>query len=291
MLRSSNQPAFSLTHPYFYMKASLSTLFKKQIPSIKSALKRFAGRAVCARKLLPMSALQRVEKSRREQPHRPGLQRGIEALGIRTRANRAKVSAIPAEGPLIVTGNHPVSGDGLALLDLMLGIRKHSDVKIAAEKHVLDHPELKPHVIEVNDQCARQSVSDMIKHIKGGGALIIFPENMFHGRRFGRRRVTPAWKRGVGTIAMRSGASVLPFYIANMPNRWLPWKILLKIPIVLDLALDRELVNTKMDVRIGDLLHPKTIAQLGNSRNITAELRNIVYDLARDPAGTFMPQS
>ena len=273
------------------MKASLSTLFKKQIPSIRSALKRFVGRAVCARKLLPLSALQRVEKSRREQPHRPGLQRGIEALGIRTRANRAKVSAIPTEGPLIVTGNHPVSGDGLALLDLMLSIRKHSDVKIAAESFALDHPELKPHVIEVNDQCARQSVSDMIKHIKGGGALIIFPENMFHGRRYGRRRVAPAWKRGVGTIAMRSGASVLPFYIANMPNRWLPWKILLKIPKVLDWALDRELVNTKMDVRIGDLLQPKTIAQLGNSRNITAELRNNVYDLARDPAGTFMPQS
>ena len=103
-----------------------------------------------ARKLLPLSALQRVEKSRREQPHRPGLQRGIEALGIRTRANHAKVSAIPSEGPLIVTGNHPVSGDGLALLDLMLGMRKFGDVKIAAESHVLDHPELKPYVIEVN---------------------------------------------------------------------------------------------------------------------------------------------
>ena len=254
-------------------------------------MRRFAGCAVFARKLLPLSALQRVEKSRREQPHRPGLQRGIEALGIRTRANHAKVSAIPSEGPLIVTGNHPVSGDGLALLDLMLGMRKYGDVKIAAESHVLDHPELKPYVIEVNGPRASHSVSDMIKHIKGGGALIIFPENMFHGRRYGRRRAAPAWKRGVGTIAMRSEAPVLPFYIANMPNRWFPWKILLKIPKVSGWALDRELVNTEMDVRIGDLLQPKTIAQLSDSRNITAELRKKVYDLAGDPVGSLMPQS
>ncbi len=274
------------------MKASPSTLLTRQTPSIRRALKGFVGRAVHAlqaKKILPLSSLQRLEKSRKEQLHGPSLQRGIESLGIRTRADRAKVSGIPSEGPLIVTGNHPILGDGLALLSLMLGARKCSDVKIVAISHVVDHPELKPYVIEVNEQCTEQIVSDMVKHIKGGGVLIIFPEDMLHGRRYGRRRAAPAWKRGVGTIAKRSGAPVLPFYIANMPSRLLPWSILHKIPKLLVWALDRELVDTEMDIRIGDLLQPKTIALLGNSRNITAELRDNVYDLAGDPSGTLMP--
>ena len=167
----------------------------------------------------------------------------------------------------------------------MLSIRKHSDVKIVAESHVMGYPELRPYVIVADDNCSRQSVSDMLKHIKDGGALIIFPENMFHGRRYGMRRAPQAWKRGVGTIAKRSGAPVLPFYIANMPNRWLPWKILERIPTLFSWALDRELVDTKMDVRIGNLVQPKTIAQMGDSLCITAELRSNVYELAREPAG------
>ncbi|MDG1357731.1 MAG: 1-acyl-sn-glycerol-3-phosphate acyltransferase, partial [Akkermansiaceae bacterium] len=278
--------------PLSPMKASPSTSLIKQNPGIRVALKGFVARAVHAlqaRKILPLSSLQRLEKSRRGQLRGPGLLRGIESLGIRARANRIKVSAIPSEGPLIVTGNHPIFGDGLALLSLMLGARKYSDVKIVAISHVVDHPELKPYVIEINEQCNRQIVSDMVKHIKGGGVLIIFPEDMLHGRRFGRRRAAPAWKRGVGTIAKRSGAPILPFYIANMPSRLLPWSILPKIPKLLTWALDRELVDTEMDVRIGDLLQQEIIAQLGDSRNITAKLRDKVYDLAGDPAGTFMP--
>jgi len=82
---------------------------------------------------------------------------------------------IPAQGPLLVASNHPGAYDILALLASV----RRDDIKVVASgvNAMRRLPNLAQHMIYVtSDVHARLSVvRDMIRHLRAGGALLIFP--------------------------------------------------------------------------------------------------------------------
>ncbi len=66
------------------------------------------------------------------------------------------------------------------------------------------------------------SIKEMIRHVKSGGILGIFPEG-----RIARPRGTLAtFQPGVGTIVSKSGAKVLPIFIEGTPETQSAWSSL-----------------------------------------------------------------
>lgn len=115
---------------------------------------------------------------------------------------------IPAEGPMIVAGNHPNVLDGILLLIVSPRL-----IRFLVVEHLYFHPLMHwafkaTHCIPVyrtktNNGDALRAAVEALKH---GEAIGIFPEGTTAD--LGQMK---AIKRGVGLLALRTGAPVIPF--------------------------------------------------------------------------------
>ena len=115
------------------------------------------------------------------------------------------------EGPCIIAANH------CSYLDPpLVGVACKRAIHYLARKSLLDIPVLGPILPELNvipvDQknADRSALMGAIRVVKNGGAVLIFPE----GTRSPDGKLQPA-RSGIGMIAAKTGAPVIPFNIAG----------------------------------------------------------------------------
>jgi putative hemolysin len=213
----------------------------------------------------------------------------LRVLDARVNCRTDEVGHVPADGPLIVAGNHPHGAlDGLLLLDLIGRARK--DVRLLAN-HLLAHiPELRDLCFFVDPferpGAAERSLAGLraaLLWLRRGGALVVFPAGeVAHMRRADGSIADSPWRSTVGRIALTTGARVVPVRIegANSPLFYAAGRI---HPLLRTVLLSRELLRRRgrsVTVRVGKALSTDDLGRRGRTaEEVTAAIREAVEHL------------
>lgn len=218
----------------------------------------------------------------------------LNALQIGYRLNAGSLDDIPASGPLLIVANHPYgAAEGLALADLLL--QKRADVRLLANTLLCALPELAPLVVPVDvfkSGVNGGSIRSAMRHLKNGGALIVFPAGEVSRVDWQARQISdPPWSPTVALLARRSGARVLPLFVEGRPRlRSLAAGTLnARLRTVM---LPRDLLalrGSTLGLRIGAVVDPRELARIPEAAQ-TDFLRVLTYSLGvdrepADPAG------
>ncbi|MFT4993378.1 MAG: putative hemolysin [Paraglaciecola sp.] len=196
---------------------------------------------------------------------------------------------VPKEGPLVIASNHPFGGIEGIILSWALG-QVRPDLKVLANQGLKIFPELKDYFIFTNplaqnDPKNAPSLRASLRHVKNGGALLIFPAGRVSYYQKDKKRITDhTWNRLVANLVRRSQAQFLPVFVngLNSPLFYRLGRIYYRLRM---LMLPRELAN-KQNARI-QVLAGNTVASSVYSKSLepqshTALLRAQVY--AQDPS-------
>ena len=206
-----------------------------------------------------------------------------------------ELDRIPSQGGFITISNHHFGSiDGLILCDTVG--RRREDYKILTTFMLSLIPNLSPNFLPVNNLGGRNdarsinSIRMALQHIKGGGALGLFPagEVGTYQKKDKRTAVsaTPViedkpWAPNMIRLIQKSGLPVVPIYFDGTNSR--SFHFLGKIhPRLRTVRLVHELFNkrgTHVKVRIGQPLTPKEMARFTSVQQLGAYLRNLTYAL------------
>ncbi|MGC6425573.1 MAG: 1-acyl-sn-glycerol-3-phosphate acyltransferase [Akkermansiaceae bacterium] len=124
---------------------------------------------------------------------------------------------IPAEGPVVIAANHSHGGtDALALAAKCIELRK--DTLILANAELMRLPGINRFLLPVNilggeNSAAKnmKSLRVMLKHVRAGGALVVFPAGRVAYWQKGEFK-DPPWNEHVVTLISRMEATVVPIW-------------------------------------------------------------------------------
>ncbi len=161
---------------------------------------------------------------------------------------------IPKEGPVIIVANHAYGGpDALAISAKAIEVRR--DVKILANAELchLDGVEnwfLPVSLLQKGSAAAENtsSLRAMLKHVRAGGCLVVFPAGKVSVWREGGIK-DPEWNDHVVTLMQRMKGTIVPvwFYGSNPP-----WMLILS---QLSLSLKRVLIPRGLtELKGGEIL-------------------------------------
>lgn len=151
----------------------------------------------------------------------------LDIMGISLETPQEQIDRIPAEGPLIITANHPHGlVDGMVLAELVG--RRRTDYKILTRSLLTGVGEIDDFMIPVpfaHEEDALQQNLEMRKaamdHLKNDGCVVLFPSGVVASSDtlFGPV-VEREWNPFTAKMILRSGASVLPIYFPGQNSRW-----------------------------------------------------------------------
>jgi putative hemolysin len=213
----------------------------------------------------------------------------LDGLNIRLLGLQELQANIPKTGPLVIASNHPFGGiEGVLLAWAIEQVRP--DIKVMANLGLKIFPELEDYFIftnplSENDPKNAPSIRTCLKHVKNGGALLIFPAgrvSYFH--KYTKRIADHSWNRLIASIANRTNAHYLPIFVSgqNSPLFYRLGRIYFRLRM---LMLPRELVNkrnAKITVTAGEAIAIKHYAKDIDLDTQTALFRAQSYLL--DPA-------
>lgn len=216
------------------------------------------------------------------QPGAPFLEYAVESLKISADCNAATdLSTIPTSGSLLLVSNHPLGGlEGILLAHLLLKVRP--DLKVVTNELLCRVPELAELFIGVDvlsGNAAKENAKGLRKahkHLKQGGALLLFPAGMVSNYELKTQRITDrTWNKMAGQLARRQQATCIPIHIGgrNSALFYLAGMVSTRLRTVL---LARELANKQgqtLKIRIGTAVTPQEIASFPSDRAITDYLR------------------
>jgi putative hemolysin len=192
----------------------------------------------------------------------------LDGLNIRLLGLQELQAKIPKTGPLVIASNHPFGGiEGVFLAWAIEQVRP--DIKVMANQGLKIFPELEDYFIftnplSQNDPKNAPSIRTCLKHVKTGGALLIFPAgrvSYFH--KDTKRIADHSWNRLIASIANRTKAHYLPLFVSgqNSPAFYRLGRIYFRLRM---LMLPRELVNkrnAKITVTAGEAIAIKHYAK------------------------------
>jgi 1-acyl-sn-glycerol-3-phosphate acyltransferase len=158
----------------------------------------------------------------REHPQHPSVFAWFDSVaqfvGVDAKVDLPSEFEFPKQGPLILIANHP-----FGIIDPVLLARwaaqHRPGLKVMTNSLLLAMKELEPHIIAVNpfggEAAAKSNLGPMkeaIRHLRGGGALVIFPAGEVASYRPGRGIEEPEWTTHLGSLVRRTQATVLPIY-------------------------------------------------------------------------------
>jgi putative hemolysin len=213
----------------------------------------------------------------------------LDGLNIQLQGLEELQAKIPKSGPLVLASNHPFGGiEGVFLAWAIEQVRP--DIKVMANQGLKIFPELEDYFIftnplSENDPKNAPSIRTCLRHVKNGGALLIFPAgrvSYFHKDK--QRIADHSWNRLIASIANRSKAQYLPIFVSglNSPLFYRLGRIYFRLRM---LMLPRELVNkrnAKISVTAGQPIDVKHYARDIDLGTQTAMFRAQSYLL--DPA-------
>jgi putative hemolysin len=130
-------------------------------------------------------------------------------------------------GPLVVVSNHPFGiADALGLA--ALATRSRHDVRVLANAELMTFPGLAgwllPLVIMGEPDAAATNTASLrsaLRHLRHGGALVIFPAGAVAHWHAGLARVAdPPWSNHAARIIQASGAAVVPVRFTGANPWW-----------------------------------------------------------------------
>lgn len=136
------------------------------------------------------------------------------------------VQNLPAEGPLLVVSNHPGAYDVL-LIGVTLDRR---DLRILTSTTALYRTMTNwhRHTIEVGTtpEDGMRSIRESVRHLRGGGALLIFPSGLVEPDPDvlpGAREAMEAWRQGIEALVNLAPRSAVVQAIASgvLSRRWM----------------------------------------------------------------------
>lgn len=206
----------------------------------------------------------------------------LDSVGVTLQVNsRDRLDSIPTEGPLLIVANHPLGGlEGVAIASLLMEIRP--DLQVLTNQLLRRIPELAEIFIGVDvlsKDAARQNVVGIKQahsHLKGGGALLIFPAGVVSRYRLKDRLVTDQpWDRLVGQLIRRHQCPCLPIHVGGR-NSMAFYVAGLLHPRLATIMLPRQLLNKRgyrLPLTPGTAIPHIELAGLNNPRAITEYLR------------------
>lgn len=213
----------------------------------------------------------------------------LDHMGIDVTTPDEQVRRIPRTGPLIVVANHPHGlVDGMVLAELIGRVR--TDYKILVRSLLTGVEEVsqflipvpfphEPDALERNLEMRRQAM----RHLKGGGALILFPSGAVASA---RRPFGPAieaeWTPFTAKLIQRSGATVVPVRFSGQNSRWYQLASLTSPTLRQGLLLHEVVhaLNRSQTPVVGEAMDADEIAQrLSNPRACMSWLREHTLSL------------
>jgi putative hemolysin len=204
------------------------------------------------------------------------------------------LARIPAEGPVVVTANHPFGGlEGVILEALLRRVRP--EAKLMANYMLEMIPEMRPVQFSVDPFGTEAStkknigaLKETMRFVKNGGCLGIFPAGEVSSFDFDKMAVTdPEWSTTVGRLIRKTKADALPLYFQGSNS--LAFQIFgLLHPRIRTALLPRELLNKQnrtISVRVGSLIPAKRIEEFEDDEQLTRYLRVRTYLLKDLPPG------
>ncbi|MBB1326867.1 lysophospholipid acyltransferase family protein [Pseudoalteromonas sp. SR45-1] len=150
-------------------------------------------------------------------PHLQGLEfveQVLDELNFDTRYKPKQIEHIPSEGKLVIVANHPIGSlDALALIKVLSTVRQN--LKVVANRMLMSvsamHSLLLP-VDNLSGMSKKQELSNIQNHLKGGGALLIFPAGEVS--RLGPTGIKDCkWNSGFLRMAKKANCPILPIFI------------------------------------------------------------------------------
>lgn len=217
------------------------------------------------------------------------LRESFHELGIRADVPAGDRERVPQGGPLLAVANHPHGIlDGLLLAHVLRPLRK--DLKILANRWLARIPELRDIVIEVDpvDPTAQQQnaagMRAALRHLKDGGALLVFPAGKVSANSWSRPGVhDEPWSATIARLQRRADAAVLPIHIGGQNSRLFQLAGLVH-PKLRTPLLARETLRKRGAVLHARIGNPIPAAQLGRfegPEELVAYLRLRTEILAR----------
>jgi putative hemolysin len=192
------------------------------------------------------------------------------------------------EGPFVTISNHPYGHiDGVMLVDLFGHIRP--DFKVVVNKFLGRIEALEDNFICVTPTGVErvaptkdsiQGIKDAVAHIRGGGALGLFPAGAISDFSLKERCVRDReWQEPVIKLIKKLNVPVVPVHFLDMNSRFyyslglISWKVRL-------LRLPAEVFNKrgkKQRIAIGETITPQCQAEFSDIRQFGDFLRKKVY--------------
>ncbi len=193
------------------------------------------------------------------------------------------------DGPLIFYCNHPF-GIADALIALEYALDRRPDTKVLANNILSTFDINDEHIIWVDlgaDRARkganRHGLREALKHLRGGGALLIFPAGECSHLHVRQARITdPAWSQHLSRFIAASSATAVPVYFAGS-NSWRFHALGLLHPLLRTLMLVREFLGLKghrIRATVGPGIRSTQLAAIGSLEAATVHLRRSVYALA-----------
>lgn len=229
-----------------------------------------------------------------EQHHMSGLSKEdfadkiIQILEIEVAGIESLQQKIPATGPIVIASNHPFGGiEGVILARAIGAIRP--DLKVLANQGLKVFSELEDYFIFTNPLSERDpknatSLKTSLKHVKQGGALLLFPAGRVSYYRKDLQRISDhQWNRLVVSITTKTDANFMPIHVEgyNSNTFYRLGRVYDKLRM---LMLARELLNKKrqkVTLSCGNPMTAKHIKLAGSAEQQTELCRTLCYTVAQ----------
>jgi len=207
-------------------------------------------------------------------------------LDVRKDIYNGVLASIPSTGRVVAIANHPYGViDGLALCSIMAEARK--DYKIITHRVLRQAPAVMDKILPIDFdeteaalQTNLESRRQALKHLKHGGAIIIFPAGAISlsPNIVGAASDEP-WKSFVAKLAMQPDTTTVPFYFEGRNSAL--FQIARKISLTLGYSLMfREIckrMGTELVVSMRPAIHSSELAEMANRNVVTQFLRRQTY--------------
>ena len=210
------------------------------------------------------------------------LQYTLGALGVTNVIQQEQnIEEIPSKGPVLIIANHPLGGlEGIALAYEILKVRP--DLRVLTNELLRLIPELSELFIGV-DVLSRNAVGTNVggikqahKHLKSGGAILIFPAGMVSTYEYQHRRILDRpWNRLVGQLTKRYECTTVPVYVGGRNSNYFYIAGAIH-PRLRTMLLPRQLANKrdyKLLLTFGRPIPFQELRLLSSSKAVTEYLR------------------
>ncbi|HEV7646000.1 MAG TPA: lysophospholipid acyltransferase family protein [Pyrinomonadaceae bacterium] len=213
----------------------------------------------------------------------------LRSLQITLIVSQRDLANVPKQGSLVIVSNHPHGLlDGISAGAIVPTIRP--DVKFLATARLEHIPEFGDRVIWVDVSQGKYAVNkntgallEAYRHLKTGGALMVFPGRQVSHFRFREMEITdPPWSSNIAKLVQLTEAPVLPVYFTGHNSLIFQLAGLIH-PHLLTMLLAKELIKKRssvVEMRIGEVLPWQLLKKTRNDGALTRRVRLACYAMA-----------